>query len=44
MKMEAIIIALLALVAITGRAQTPKDSCSIPENSLRQKEQSSPIL
>ena len=33
---KTIITALLALVAMTGQAQTPKDSCSIPEDSLRQ--------
>ena len=33
---KTIITALLALVAMTGQAQTPKDSCSIPKDSLRQ--------
>ena len=36
MKKEAIITALLALVAMAGQAQTPKDSCSIPKDSLCQ--------
>ena len=36
MKKEAIITALLALVAVVGQAQTPKDSCSIPKDSLCQ--------
>ena len=36
MKKEAIITALLAPVAVVGQAQTPKDSCSIPKDSLCQ--------
>ena len=33
---KTIITILLALVAMTGQAQTPKDSCSIPKDSLCQ--------
>ena len=29
-------ISMLALVAMAGQAQTPKDSCSIPKDSLCQ--------
>ena len=36
MNKKAIITILLALVAIMGQAQTPKDSCSIPKDSLCQ--------
>ena len=36
MNKQAIITILLALVAMTGQAQTPKDSCSIPKVSLCQ--------
>ena len=31
MNKQTIITILLALVAMTGQAQTPKDSCSIPK-------------
>ena len=33
---QSIITILLALVAMAGQAQTPKDSCSIPKDSLCQ--------
>ena len=33
---KTIITILLAIVAMAGQAQTPKDSCSIPKDSLRQ--------
>ena len=33
---QTIITILLALVAMTGQAQTPKDNCSIPKDSLCQ--------
>ena len=33
---KTIITALLAIIAMTGQAQTPKDSCSIPKDSLCQ--------
>jgi len=33
---KAIITLLFVLVAMAGQAQTPKDSCSIPKNSLCQ--------
>ena len=33
---KTIIIILLALVAMAGQAQTAKDSCSIPKDSLSQ--------
>ena len=33
---KAIITILLAIVAMAGQAQTPKDSCSIPKDSLCQ--------
>jgi hypothetical protein len=33
---RTIITVLLALVAMAGQAQTPKDSCSIPKDSLCQ--------
>ena len=36
MSKKTIIIALLALIASAGQAQTPKDSCSIPKDSLCQ--------
>ena len=37
MKMkQTIITILLALVAVAGQAQTPKDNCSIPKDSLCQ--------
>ena len=36
MNKKSIFTALLALVAMTGQAQTPKDSCSIPKDSLCQ--------
>ena len=36
MNKQTIITILIALAAVTGQAQTPKDSCSIPKDSLRQ--------
>ena len=36
MNKKTIITILLALVAMTGQAQTPKDNCSIPKDSLCQ--------
>ena len=33
---KTIITILLAIVAMAGQAQTPKDSCSIPKDSLCQ--------
>ena len=36
MNKKTIIIIPLALVTMTGLAQTPKDSCSIPKDSLCQ--------
>lgn len=36
MNKKTIITVLLALVAMTGQGQTPKDSCSIPKDSLCQ--------
>ena len=36
MNKKTIITILLALAAMAGQAQTPKDSCSIPKDSLRQ--------
>ncbi len=36
MNKKTIITVLLALVAVAGQAQTPKDSCSIPKDSLCQ--------
>ena len=36
MNKQTIITILLALVAMAGQAQTPKDSCSIPKDSLCQ--------
>ena len=36
MNKQTIITILLALVAMAGQAQTPKDSCSIPKDSLYQ--------
>jgi hypothetical protein len=36
MNKQTIITILLALVAIAGQGQTPKDSCSIPTDSLCQ--------
>ncbi len=36
MNKKTIITVLLALVAVAGQAQTPKDSCSIPTDSLCQ--------
>ena len=36
MNKKTIITILLALVTMTGLAQTPKDSCSIPKDSLCQ--------
>ena len=36
MNKRTIITLLLALVAMAGQAQTPKDSCSIPKDSLCQ--------
>ena len=36
MNKQTIITILLALVAMSGQAQTPKDSCSIPKDSLFQ--------
>ena len=36
MNKKTIITTLLALVAVAGQAQTPKDSCSIPKDSLCQ--------
>ena len=34
MNKQTIITILFALVAMAGQAQTPKDSCSIPKDSL----------
>ena len=42
MNKKTIITILLAIVAMAGQAQTPKDSCSIPKDSLCQ-ERSIPI-
>jgi hypothetical protein len=36
MNKKTIITILLAFVAMAGQAQTPKDRCSIPKDSLRQ--------
>lgn len=36
MNKKTIITVLLVLVTIAGQAQTPKDSCSIPKDSLCQ--------
>ena len=36
MNKKTIITTLLALVWVAGQAQTPKDSCSIPKDSLCQ--------
>ena len=36
MNKKTIITVLLAIVAMAGQAQTPKDSCFIPKDSLRQ--------
>ena len=36
MNKQTIITALVALVWVAGQAQTPKDSCSIPKDSLSQ--------
>jgi len=36
MNKQTIITILLALVWVAGQAQTPKDSCSIPKDSLCQ--------
>ena len=36
MNKKTIITILLAIVAMAGQAQTPKDSCSIPKDSLCQ--------
>ena len=36
MNKKTIITILLALVAMAGQGQTPKDSCSIPKDSLCQ--------
>ena len=36
MNKKSIITILFALVAMAGQAQTPKDSCSIPKDSLCQ--------
>ena len=33
MNKQTIITILLAIVAMAGQAQTPKDSCSIPKDS-----------
>ena len=36
MNKQTIITILLVLVTVAGQAQTPKDSCSIPKDSLCQ--------
>ena len=36
MNKKTIITVLLAIVAMAGQTQTPKDSCFIPKDSLRQ--------
>ena len=44
MNKQTIITILFALAAMAGQAQTPKDSCSIPKDSLCQECTPEPTL